>query len=37
MAYQILILNSDKDLINKEIESYIKNNIQFIVNNKNYL
>ena len=35
------ILNSDKDLINKEIESYIKNNIQFIVNNKklsvNYL
>ena len=35
------ILNSDKDLINKEIESYITKNIQFIVNNKklsvNYL
>ena len=35
------ILNSDKDLINKEIESYIKTNIQFTVNNKklsiNYL
>jgi len=30
------ILNSNQDLINKEIENYIKSNIQFIINNKKF-
>ena len=28
------ILNSNQDLINKEIENYLKANIQFTINNK---